>query len=173
MDDEKKMTLGVEEEKQFHSRFPFSRFSHPIVPSCLRLRSLCLSLSLSLSLSPSLSLSLSLSLSRSLSLSLSLSLFSFFRSTHVAQRSPPSRDDCNLHKLSFHFDDDVASRLSRREKREVVNDRNDRILCASSILRDRRAIVAIENLPQVERSHSAVFYLHHRLDYLDMCQEPK
>lgn len=24
MDDEKKMTLGAEEEKQFHSRFPFS-----------------------------------------------------------------------------------------------------------------------------------------------------
>lgn len=89
MDDEKKMTLGAEEEeeKQFHSWFPLSR-------------------------SPVLSLS-----------------FLFFRLTLLARapraydpteartrtrnascspRSPRSRDDCNLHKLSFHFDDDVA-----------------------------------------------------------------
>lgn len=57
------MTLGAEEEKQFHSRFPFSR---PLIPSPLILRS------------------------RSISLSLSLSLFVFFRPTLVT-RAPRLR----------------------------------------------------------------------------------
>lgn len=34
-----------------------------------------------------------------------------------------SRDDCNLHKLSFRFDDDVATAVRKRPK--------DRVLCVS------------------------------------------
>lgn len=110
------MTLGAEEEKQFHSRFPFSR---PLIPSPLILRS------------------------RSLSFSL---LYFFIRHSspvhHVydptwagtrmrnasCSWSPRNRNDCNLHKLSFHFDDDVTE-APKAEKRGIVNDREDRILC--------------------------------------------
>lgn len=154
MDDEKKMTLGVEEEKQFHSRFPFSRFSHPV----LRHRSLCLSLS---------SLFIFSSDSRR-------SVHHAYDPTRARTRtrnaswpwSPRSRDDCNLHKLSFHFDDDVTE-TQPTEKRGVVNDREDRILCAS--YPEIVARYSIENLLQEGRSHSA-FYLHHQPDYLrDIC----
>lgn len=42
--------------------------------------------------------------------------------------SSRNRNDCNLHKLSFHFDDDVTE-TPKAEKRGIVNDREDRILC--------------------------------------------
>lgn len=114
------MTLGAEEEKQFHSRFPFSCSLHPIASH------------------PPISFYFSLS----------LSLFCIFSSdtrhpyttftirherelgweNAFCQWSPRNRNDCNLHKLSFHFDDDVTE-APKAEKRGIVNDKEDRILC--------------------------------------------
>lgn len=104
MDDEKKMALGAEEEKQFHSQFPFFRSLDPSPPDIV------------------------------------LFPFYFFvrhsspvhhacdptwtgtRTRNVSCPWPPrSRDDCNLHKLSFRFDDDVAETTT--VKKRVENDR--------------------------------------------------
>lgn len=138
MDDEKKMTLGAEEEKQFHSRFPFS-----------------------------------LSRLATSHFYLVLSPFFFFsadtrrpwsvltiwheRGTRTRNascpRSPRSRDDCNLHKLSFHFDDDIAETPAVK-KRGVVNDRKDRILCASCF---RSSWYSIKSFQSKRRSRSTLF----------------
>lgn len=83
MDDEKKMTLGAEKEKQFHSRFPLSLF-----------------FSLAFLFSSD---------TRCLRAYDPTQAETRTRNASCAPRlSLRSRDDCNLHKLSFHFDDDVA-----------------------------------------------------------------
>lgn len=106
-------------------------------------------------------------------LSFSLSLFVFFRPTLVTRAprlrfeherelgwenascpwSPRNRNDCNLHKLSFHFDDDVTE-APKAEKRGIVNDREDRILY---ILYFRSSWYNMEFPARKIRSHSTLF----------------
>lgn len=105
MDDEKKMTLGVRGGEAIPLSVSFFPFSHPVATR-----------------------------HRSLSLL-------FFRATFVARAArlrsdtngnedeegclwpPRSRDDCNLHKLSFRFDDDFAGTMAvkKRSKNRILS----------------------------------------------------
>lgn len=138
MDDEKKMTLGAEKEKQFHSRFPF----FPFVPATYR---------------PPLVRSPLLFFSPD-----TRRPCSALTIRHERERGRQTRPVRDPHEvvtiviyISFLFISmTTLPGLQAVKRRGVVNDRKDRILCASCF---RSSRYSIESFQQKGRSHSTLF----------------